>query len=165
MIPAPIPPDESDRLEALRSLLLLDTPPEERFDKITKFAQREFGVPIAAISLVDEARQWLKSSVGLDVTETSRDVAFCSHTILTPDHLLVEDTLQDPRFSQNPLVTAANGIRFYAGAPLSLKDGHRVGALCILDSTPRCMDETDLAILGVLRDLVVDELQRREDSK
>lgn len=159
---APLPPDEKDRLNALRDLLLLDTAPEERFDRITRFAKDEFGVPIALVSLVDEERQWFKSNFGLADPETPRDIAFCSHTILEPDHLVVDDTLLDKRFANNPLVTGKTGLRFYAGAPLKLPSGHSVGSLCILDTRPRVMDEIDLSILKSLRDLVVEELVRRE---
>lgn len=161
---APLPPDEKDRLRALRELLLLDTEPEERFDRITRFAKDEFGVPIALVTLVDEERQWSKSNFGLSDPETHRDVAFCSHTILEPDHLVVDDTLLDKRFADNPLVTGKTGLRFYAGAPLRLPSGHSVGSLCILDTRPRMMDEIDLSILKSLRDLVVEELVRREGS-
>lgn len=161
---APLPPDEKDRLRALRELLLLDTEPEERFDRITRFAKDEFGVPIALVSLVDEERQWFKSNFGLSDPETHRDVAFCSHTILEPDHLVVDDTLLDKRFADNPHVTGKTGLRFYAGAPLRLPSGHSVGSLCILDTRPRMMDEIDLSILKSLRDLVVEELVRREGS-
>ncbi len=161
---APKPTNEPERLAALRELLILDTAPEERFDRITLFAKREFDVPIALVSLVDEERQWFKSSFGMDVCETPRSEAFCSHTILEPDHLVVTDTLQDPRFAKNPLVTGKTGLRFYAGVPLTLPNGHSVGSLCILDTKPRTMDKFDLSILRSLRDLVVEELIRRERS-
>lgn len=159
---APPPPNEAERLSALRELLILDTAPEERFDRITRFAKDEFDVPIALISLVDEERQWFKSSFGMDVCETSRDVAFCSHTILQREPLVVEDASKDARFAQNPLVTGGTGIRFYAGAPLLLPSGVSLGSLCIIDTKPRTMDKFDLAILNSLRDLVVEELIRRE---
>lgn len=159
---APLPANETDRLQALRELLILDTPPEERFDRIAKFARDEFDVPIAAISLVDADRQWFKASVGLDVTETPRNVAFCSHTILEPEHLVVEDAKVDVRFASNPLVTGPLNVRFYAGVPLSLSNGHAVGSICILDSEPRSMDKIDLAILEALKNLVVEELERRK---
>lgn len=159
---APLPHDESQRLAALRELLILDTEPEERFDRITRFARQEFDVPIALVSLIDEERQWFKSNFGLDACETPRDIAFCSHTILESDYLLVEDATRDSRFAANPLVTGSTGLRFYAGAPLRLPSGHSVGSLCILDIRPKKMDEIDLSILRSLRDLVVEELIRRE---
>lgn len=162
---APLPPNEPERLAALRELLILDTEPEERFDRITRFARGEFDVSIALVSLVDEERQWFKSNVGMDVCETSRDIAFCSHTILQPEPLVVSDALTDVRFAENPLVTGSAGIRFYAGAPLILPNGLSVGSLCILDTKPRAMDKVDLAILSNLRDLVVEELVRREANR
>lgn len=158
MIAAPIPEDEQSRLEALHALLVLDTPPEERFDRIVAFAAREFQVPIALVSLVDGERQWFKGRVGLDLCETPRDVSFCGHTILQEGLLVVEDALHDPRFHDNPLVTDGPGIRFYAGVPLTLPCGHRIGSLCIIDSEPREFDAFDRKILRSLRDLVVQEL-------
>ena len=126
MIPAPIPPDEEARLQALRELLILDTPPEERFDRITRFAMSEFEVPIATISLVDRDRQWFKSNFGLDACEASRDVSFCGHTILERRFLVVPDALKDERFRDNPLVSGPPWIRFYAGAILRLPFGRIV---------------------------------------
>ncbi|PZO16562.1 MAG: histidine kinase [Burkholderiales bacterium] len=162
MMNAPRPGNEVERLRALRSLLLLDTPPEERFDRIAAFAASEFNVPIAVVSLVDEDRQWFKARVGLTVCETSRDVSFCGHAIMAPATMVVPDARRDPRFADNPLVTGEPHICFYAGAPLSLPNGELVGTLCIMDTQPRQMDRTDLAILGALRALVTEELQRRE---
>ncbi len=158
MTPAPIPPDDAERLRALRQLLLLDTPAEERFDRITRFAAQEFGCPIALVSLVDENRQWFKSNVGLNVCETPRDVAFCGHAIVQDEVLLVEDAAADPRFADNPLVTGQPHVRFYAGAPLTLPGGERVGTLCLIDTRPRRLDAVELAILSNLRKLVVEEL-------
>jgi GAF domain-containing protein len=162
MMKAPRPGNEVERLHALRALLLLDTPPEERFDRIAGFAASEFDVPMAMVSLVDEDRQWFKAQVGLSLCETARDQSFCGHAILSPATLVVPDTALDPRFADNPFVTGEPFVRFYAGAPLSLPGGHAVGTLCIMDTQPRQMDRTDLAILGALRALVVEELQRRE---
>ncbi|HEU6455988.1 MAG TPA: GAF domain-containing protein [Roseateles sp.] len=158
---APLPPNEKERLAALHALLILDTPPEQRFDRITEFAASEFDAPIALISLVDENRQWLKSRVGLDVCETSRDVAFCAHALLSTEPLVVPDTLKDERFADNPLVVGMPHIRFYTGAPLVLPSGLIAGTLCIIDTKPREVDATDLAILGTLRDLAVSELLER----
>jgi GAF domain-containing protein len=162
MIAAPLPPDEDARLQALRELLILDTPPEERFDRITRFAMTEFEVPIATLSLVDRDRQWFKSRFGLDVCETPREHSFCSHTILERRHLVVPDTLKDARFRDNPLVVGPPGIRFYAGAILRLPHGPALGALCLMDHRPREIDAIGLSILGALRDLVLEELVRKE---
>jgi GAF domain-containing protein len=164
MLAAPLPRNEAKRLEALRSLLILDTPPEERFDRISAFAAKEFDVPIALVSLVDQDRQWFKSNFGLDVCETTRDVSFCGHAITKSETLVVPDALRDPRFADNPLVTGHPYIRFYAGAGLRLPYGQVVGTLCIMDRRPREFDKLDVAILGGLRDLVVDELYRREEA-
>lgn len=158
MKPAPIPSDDLQRLQALRELLILDTPPEERFDRVAAFAAAEFDVPICVISLVDENRQWFKARVGVDVCETPRDVSFCGHALQQSDVLLIENALLDDRFHDNPLVTGDPFIRFYAGAPLMLPNGFVAGTLCVIDTKPRQVDAIDLAILGSLRDLVVAEL-------
>jgi GAF domain-containing protein len=162
MTPPPLPPNEADRLAALRQLLILDTPPEERFDRITAFAQREFGVPTVLISMVDGERQWFKSKVGLAACETPRSISFCGHAILQEDVMVVADARTDARFSDNPLVTGEPFIRFYAGAPLVLPSGHAVGTLCLISPELHTYDFVDEAIHRALRDLVVEELQRRE---
>lgn len=158
------PTNEEDRLEALRQLLILDTPPEERFDRLTAFAAQEFDVPMALLSLIDDDRQWFKSRVGMGPCETSRDISFCGHAILQNDVMVVPDATQDERFADNPLVTGDPHIQFYAGAPLQMPGGHNVGTLCLLDHKPRSLDAIDLAILGSLRDLAVEELLRRKDG-
>lgn len=158
MTPAPIPANDAERLRVLRELLILDTPPEERFDRIVEFAAGEFDMPIVLISLVDEQRQWFKARVGLDVCETSREISFCGHAIVQSDLFEVLDAARDPRFTDNPLVTGAPFIRFYIGAPLALPSGATVGTLCLIDTQPRQFDMLDRAILGTLRDLVVAEL-------
>lgn len=158
MIPAPLPPDEAARLRALHALLILDTPPEERFDRVVRFAADELGMPMALVSLVDGERQWFKSRVGLDALETPRDIAFCAHAILQPDTFVVEDAREDERFFDNPLVTGAPFIRFYAGAPLTAPGGARVGTLCVLDSQPRALDAVERAVLEALRTLVNEAL-------
>ncbi len=156
------PDNETARLAALYDLLILDTPPEERFDKIAQFAASEFDMPIVLVTLLDTERQWFKAIVGTEVCETGRDISFCSHAILRDDVMVVEDALQDPRFADNPLVTGAPHIRFYAGAPLTLPSGLRLGTLCLIDRRPRTLDALDLGILGTLRDLAVMELTRTE---
>ena len=165
MIAAPIPDNEAERLAALYALLILDTPPEQRFDKIVEFAASEFDVPIALISLIDSDRQWFKSGVGLDACETGRDVSFCGHAILRSDIMEIPDAAEDVRFADNPLVTGPPHIRFYAGAPLALPDGNTIGTLCLIDIRPRKLDEVELAILSTLRGLVMQELiETREAS-
>ncbi len=164
MITAPIPSDEEIRLQALRELLLLDTPPEERFDRLTRFAMNEFEVPIATVSFVDRDRQWFKSQFGLDRIETPRDLSFCGHAILERHTLVVPDALKDERFLDNPMVVGPPWIRFYAGAVLRMPWGPSVGTLCIMDRRPRQIDRLGLSILCSLRDLVVDELVRREEA-
>lgn len=162
MISAPLPDDEAERLAALRALLILDTPPEERFDRIVQFAATEFDVPMAMISLVDSDRQWFKSRVGFEgVCETPRDVSFCAHAVHSRELLLVPDALRDVRFHDNPIVVGGPGVRFYAGAPLTLKSGAVVGTLCVLDTQERRFDAIDRSILESLRLLVVDELERK----
>jgi GAF domain-containing protein len=159
MISAPLPANETDRLAALRRLLLLDTPPEERFDRIVEFAAEEFDVPIVLMSLVDSDRQWFKAKTGLPVCETPRSISFCGHAIHSGDFTIVPDATLDERFTDNPLVIGEPHIRFYAGAPLELKSGQKIGTLCLIDTVPRTLDALALAILGTLRDLVVSELE------
>ena len=155
---APIPLDDAARLAALHALLILDTPPEERFDKIAAFAAAEFDVPIVLVTLVDTGRQWFKARIGLPVCETGRDISFCGHAILQPEIMVVPDAREDVRFADNPLVTGDPFIRFYAGAPLQLPSGERLGTLCLIDHVPRTLDALELGILSTLRDLVVLEL-------
>ncbi|MDP3253619.1 MAG: GAF domain-containing protein [Hydrogenophaga sp.] len=164
MIKAPLPHNEAQRLRALRELLILDTPPEERFDRIAAFAAREFDVPMALVSLVDRDRQWFKSNFGLEDRETPRDTSFCGHAISERDALVVPDALEDPRFRDNPMVVGKPHIRFYAGCVLRLPYGQVVGTLCVMDRRPRRFDRLDVAILGGLRDVVVEELVRREEA-
>jgi len=158
MITAPTPANEDDRLSALRQLLILDTPPEERFDRIAAFAADEFDVPIAVVSLVDSERTWFKSHCGLDVCEAPRDISFCGHAIMSDEPFIIPDATLDPRFADNPHVALEPHVRFYAGACLKLPGGQNVGTLCLFDFKPREMDRVALAILGTLRDLVVEQL-------
>ena len=131
MIAAPIPNDDTERLAALHALDLLDTPPEERFDRITRLLTLVMRVPMAFLSLVDADRQWFKASCGLSTPQTPRAVSFCGHAILSDEAMVVPDAVEDERFRDNPLVTGEPHIRFYAGQPLHGPGGHKVGTLCI----------------------------------
>lgn len=139
-----LPLEEERRLQTLRSLEILDTAPEERFDRLTRMAKRMFDVPIALVSLVDENRQWFKSCIGLPVRETPRDISFCGHAILDDQIFIIPDALEDERFSDNPLVTDEPYIRFYAGCPLRYLDGSHLGTLCIIDRKPRTLSAVEL---------------------
>lgn len=153
-----IPHDEQARLETLRSLNILDTLPEENFNRLTRIAKKLFGVPIALVSLVDENRQWFKSCIGVSVSETSRDISFCGHAILGNDLFIIPNAIEDARFVDNPLVVNDPNIRFYAGCPLSTPDGHKLGTLCIIDQKPRCLGKEDLEALVDLASMAEREL-------
>jgi sigma-B regulation protein RsbU (phosphoserine phosphatase) len=159
MIAPAIPENEVERLASLRALGLLDTAPEERFDAITRLATAMFDVPIAYVSLVDENRQFLKSRVGLDFCETSRETSFCGHAILESSALVVPDTRLDARFAGNPMVTGTPGTRFYVGLPLRSAAGFNVGTLCLMDRTPRDLPAAVLAQLNQLGLIAERELQ------
>jgi len=152
------PQDEEARLKTLRSLNVLDTPSEERFDRLTRLAKRMFDVPIALVSLVDENRQWFKSCIGLNASETSRDISFCGHAILGNEIFIIPDAIKDKRFSDNPLVLNDPHIRFYAGCPLRYLDGSMLGTLCIIDTEPRVLNKEDLDALKDLAELAEHEL-------
>ncbi len=148
MISAPLPSNEVERLAALVDLEVLDSQFEPEFDALVHAASRVAGVPISLISLVDRDRQWFKANVGLDgVSETDRESAFCSHTILENVPMEISDATKDERFHDNPLVSGFPDIRFYCGVPLTLRSGSRVGTLCVIDQVPREMSEEQLAIL------------------
>ncbi|KVF70852.1 diguanylate cyclase [Burkholderia sp. FL-7-2-10-S1-D7] len=155
---APKPVDEAARLETLHSLSILDTPPEERFDRLTRLARRLFDVPIALVSLVDENRQWFKSHPGLAAAQTSRDVSFCAHALLADETMVIQDALNDDRFHDNPMVTGQPGIRFYAGRPLAAPNGAPVGTLCLIDTRPRELSVDELALLGDLAHMTEREI-------
>jgi phosphoribosyl 1,2-cyclic phosphodiesterase/DNA-binding response OmpR family regulator len=157
-VPANRPDDEAQRLATLYQLAVLDTPPEERFDRITRIAAATFNVPIALISLVDKDRQWFKSCVGINVSETPRDISFCAHAVELHADVIVSDTLLDDRFADNPLVVSGPRVRFYAGAPLLLKSGVCLGTLCIVDTRPRQLGAADIASLHDLRDMALEQL-------
>lgn len=146
-----MPTDEQARLAALRRYRILDTEPERAFDDLTMLASHICGTPMALITLIDEDRQWFKSEVGIGVRETERSVAFCTHAIQHPGIMEVPDAREDPRFRDNPLVTGAPHIRFYAGAPLVTPDGHALGTLCVVDTEPRRLTPEQNRMLDALR--------------
>jgi diguanylate cyclase (GGDEF)-like protein len=158
MLRPALPDNEAERVEILRSRHILDTLPEDRFDRITRLARRLFNVPIAAVTLVDTARQWFKSHPGLDISETPRDISFCGHAILADDLFFVSDASVDVRFADNPLVTGAPNIRFYAGCPLSVPNEMRLGTLCLIDSQPRTFGDEERAVLRDLADMTEQEI-------
>ncbi|MCY1075598.1 ATP-binding protein [Archangium lansingense] len=158
MIPPPLPPDEPRRLQALLRLGLLDTPAEERFDRIVRMAARMFRVPITLVSLVDGSRQWFKARVGLEGSSTERSLSFCGHAILTPHTFVVRDALEDLRFADNPFVTGEPHVRFYAGHPLHATDGSAVGTLCLIDRQARDFSEEERQLLEDLASWVELEL-------
>ena len=154
------PENEAPRLAALCATNLLDSPAEERFDRITRLASRFFNVPIALVSLVDSDRQWFKSRQGLDTVETPRSAAFCAHAILQKEPLIVEDALCDDRFRDNPLVKCAPFIRFYAGHPVFSADGFALGTLCIIDYQPRELTPTQIEALGDFAALITEQISK-----
>lgn len=155
------PPDENARLEVLRALNILDTPPEERFDRLTRLARRVFNVPISTVTMVDSNRQWFKSCGGVDVRETPREISFCAHAILYDDMLIVENATKDERFKENPLVTERPKIRFYAGCPLVV-GGYRIGTMCVIDMKARVFTDEDRQLLADLARLAERELALKE---
>lgn len=159
MISPPFPANERLRVSTLRNLAILDTPPEERFDRVTRLAQRVFNVPIALVSLIDSNRQWFKSCIGVDTSETPRDISFCGHAILDDEILLVPDAKKDERFADNPFVTGGPNIRFYAGYPLRMAEGIQIGTLCVIDTEPRHFTPEDLQLLRDLGTITIQELQ------
>lgn len=154
------PSDDESRVRSLCALGILDTPPDERFDRLTRLAAALFAVPIALVSLVDRDRQWFKSSVGLDVPSTPRDVAFCSHTVQSGALMVVTDARLDPRFANSALVTGAPHIRFYAGQPIFADDGHAVGTLCIISPQPRALAAHERTLLADLARMAQEEMNR-----
>lgn len=162
---APLTSDEDIRLALLDTLEILDTEPEEVFDRVTRMASRLLGMPITAVSLIDAERQWFKSSVGLEATETPRDWAFCAHAIHGQREFIVQDAALDPRFSDNPLVAGNPNIRFYAGVPITSLEGINLGTLCVIDTVPRVLPAEDVSILRDLARTVSREFHVREAVK
>ena len=165
MISALLPKTEEERLKELYSYDILDTADEKEFDDLTQLASDICGTPIALISLVDPDRQWFKSKVGIDAVETSRDIAFCAHAILQKDIFEVEDTLDDSRFSDNPLVTDGPKIRSYAGTPLITPNGHALGTLCTISDKPKKLSSKQRRALEVLGNEVVSRLELKKKIK
>lgn len=159
MIKPELPANEAERLHALKSLQILDTSHEERFDRVTRMAKRMFGVEISLVSLVDEDRQWFKSTQGLDASETPREISFCGHAINQDGLFIIPNAIEDVRFSDNPLVTEAPHIRFYAGYPLKLRQGINLGTLCLIDSEPKHLDEEDKQLLNDLGAMIEQEIR------
>jgi GAF domain-containing protein len=165
VIKATPPLNEAERLEILRQYRILDTEREPAFDDIAMLAAHVCDTPMAMVSLVDEKRQWFKARVGLEVQETTRDVAFCAHAILESEVMVVPDALHDQRFAQNPLVTDDPQIRFYAGAPLITPSGHGLGTLCVVDRNPRTLSDDKVKALQALARQVVTQMDLRKSSR
>lgn len=163
MIPLPIKEDQ--RVALLHAMEVLDTPSSPNFDRICVIAREYFRVPIALVSFVDTNRQWFKARCGLDVTQTPREVAFCSFTILQDDLFIVNDTHEDERFRNNALVTGDPHIRFYAGAPITFSSGINLGSVCIIDRVPRRLDAAQRMVLKHLADIAVSELRLIQAGK
>ena len=161
MLSAPIPTNENRRLQSLKSMGILDTAPEDRFDRYTREAAERLHVPISTISIIDSEREWYKSCHGLSEREGSREASFCGHTILNREIFVVENTLNDERFKDNPTVTGKPHIRFYAGISLHSGDGFPVGVLCVKDRVPRRLTAGDAAVLIDLASRVEKELNSR----
>ncbi len=162
----PVPDNEAARLAALRALEVLDSPAERSFEDIVHLAVRMFDVPVGLISLVDAERQWFKARRGIEEEEMPRSIAFCAHAIMKDGVCLIPDTQVDTRFAQNPLVTQEQGFRFYAGAPLTTLEGHRIGSICVMDRTPRDdFGPKQQICLEKLGALVMDQIQLRLTRK
>src|SRR5690554_1348661 len=152
-------PMEKRRLAALEKLGIMDTPPEERFDRLVRIARQFYRVKTALFTVLDDKRQWFKSKDGIDAKETPRSVAFCDYAIRQDKAFIVEDASKDPRFKSNPFVTGQPHVRFYAGIPVREPSGFKLGTLCIIDDKPRQIQEVDLDVLRTLASLIEDELE------
>lgn len=158
-----MPANEEGRIAALQKYAILDSEPEQGFDELTLLASYICRTPIALISLIDESRQWFKSRVGVTVSETPRDIAFCSTAILSSEVMIVPDTLKDERFRNHPMVVSEPNIRFYAGAPLINEEGFALGTLCVVDRTPREFSPEQKEALKALSRLVLAQLEFRRN--
>lgn len=163
-IKSPKTDDEFGRQRALDAMNVVDTPKEPEFERITELVKSIFGAPVVAVSIIDRRRQWFKSIQGLDVKETTRDVAFCNHTIRQGACFKVEDATKDPLFANNPLVTGEPGIRSYLGAPLKTQDGYMLGALCVIDYEPRTFTSEQEIMLASFADVVMSEMELRRSA-
>lgn len=161
----PFPDNESQRLVALERSGLVGTPPEDSFDRLTWLAARSLDAPVALLTLLTPNRQWFKSRYGLDLAETPRDWAFCNHTILQKGIMVAENLATDQRFADNPAVSGELGFRFYAGCPVVDPDGFRLGSLCVIDTRPRTLDETQKQTLANLAALASDEIKLRATDR
>lgn len=158
----PIPPTETERLQELYALEMLDTPAEEPFDGIVEVAAALFDVPIVLLNLMDADRQWFKANVGASVRTSARSLSFCAHTIMGTETLVVEDATQDARFATLPFVVGWPGIRFYAGAPLITEGRQCIGTLCILDVKPRGLGPERQRLLERMARQAIDALEMRK---
>lgn len=161
----PVPDNEHDRLNHLEELYILDTIEEESFNRITRIAAHTLGMPIALITLLDADRQWFKAKIGVDISETPREHAFCAHTICHNEILEVEDATKDQRFADNPLVLDDPNIRFYAGAPLCVNEAYNLGTLCIIDTKPRCLSADEKVLLTDLAAMVSELIELHQTSQ
>ncbi|MCT0207947.1 sensor domain-containing diguanylate cyclase [Synechococcus sp. CS-1332] len=160
----PIPDNEAERQAALEEQHILDKESDEDFNRITRLASQMLGVPTALISLVDRERQWFLSRVGLEASETPRDVAFCAHAICSDEVMVVNDASEDERFKDNPLVTGNPHIRFYAGAPLQTRSGFNLGTLCVISPQPRQLTGNEQQLLEDLAGMVIQHMESRRNG-
>jgi GAF domain-containing protein len=158
---APLPIDEAERLATLRAYDVLDSGPDAAFDDLARLAASIAGTPVSLVGLMDADRQWYKARVGTDLAESPRDISFCGWTILGSDLLVIPDATLDPRFADNPLVTAAPNVRFYAGTPIITPEGHAVGTLCVFDVVPRQLTDAQAEALRALGRQAVSLLRLR----
>lgn len=165
MIAPDIPKDENERLAELYELEILDTAEEKVFNDLASLAAYVCKAPIALISLIDAERQWFKAKIGIETSETPRELSFCGHAILQDGTMEIRDALEDERFRDNPYVTEDPNIRFYAGAPLTTPQGYKLGTLCVVDRIPRDLSEGQLAALRALSGQVTSQLELRREIR